>query len=110
MARHCKLIHKTWQERAEGFGDLGRFTGFKGDDLFWDTAIIGIGRQHGSQYVFVYSEEKLIEAYVNEARIMHGRDDDGLYAEADDYVGFNITCAYLGPGTPIIVNTYDENS
>ena len=106
---HCKLIHKVWQERAEGFGGLGRFTGFKDDELFWDTAIIGIGRQHGGDYVFVYSEEKLVEAYVNQARIMHGDDRVELYDEASEYVSFNITCAYLGPKTPIIVNTYEAS-
>ena len=72
------------------------------DDL--DDAIIGIGCQYTGTPLVVYSATKIIES------LMEG--DGGMDREtAEEWYGFNIACAYVGEGTPIIVEDWiiEEN-
>ena len=69
-----------------------------------DDAIIGIGCQYTGTPLVVYSATKIIES------LMKG--DDGMdYETAQEHYGFNIACAYVGEGTPIIVEDWiiEEN-
>jgi hypothetical protein len=69
-----------------------------------DAAIIGIGCQYTGTPLVVYSATKIIQA------LMEG--DEGMDQEtAEEHYGFNIACAYIGEGTPIIVEDWiiEEN-
>jgi hypothetical protein len=72
------------------------------DDL--DDAIIGVGCQYTGTPLVVYSATKIINS------LMAG--DDGMdYETAHEWYGHNIACAYMGEGTPIIVEDWviEEN-
>jgi hypothetical protein len=58
-----------------------------------DEAIIGYAIQWGSPALVVYDAEKIIEILSKEMG----------YEEAAEYFSFNIECAYVGPGTPLIL-------
>jgi hypothetical protein len=63
------------------------------DDL--DDAIIGIGKQWGGPYLFIYSADKIVECLAK----------NGMeYEEAVEWFGYNVECLYAGPHTPIIVD------
>ncbi|MCD6435563.1 MAG: hypothetical protein J7L15_04175 [Clostridiales bacterium] len=73
------------------------------DDL--DDAIIGIGCQHGSHYVAIYSKRKclnILEAQfmTNENEITSEEDPSQM---AIEWFDFNIECLYAGKNTPIIL-------
>jgi len=60
-----------------------------------DRAIIGVTFCHPSRTV--YDREKLIQAF---------HEDEGMTVqEAVEWVDFNIVGAYVGPHTPIVVDT-----
>ena len=64
-----------------------------------DDAILGIGCQWGAKPLVIYSATKIIES------LMKG--DDGMDHEtALEWYGHNIECAYVGEGTPIIVDDW----
>jgi len=46
----------------------------------------------------VYSEQKIIDKLAEEMS----------YEDAEEYYGFNIACAFMGPHTPIIIKTEYE--
>ena len=77
------------------------------DALFMDgldDAIIGVGCQYTGTPLVVYSATKIINS------LMAGK--DGMdYETAHEWYGHNITCAYMGEGTPIIVEDWviEEN-
>ena len=58
----------------------------------WDAAIIGVGQIWGMAPVVVYDTDA-----IEQALIADGWDAD----DAREYVAFNITSAYVGPGTPM---------
>jgi hypothetical protein len=58
-----------------------------------DEAIVGYAIQWGSPALVVYDAEKIIEILSK----------DMGYEEAVEYFSFNIECAYVGPGTPLIL-------
>lgn len=71
--------------------------GIHGDVLFadgFDDAIIGLGSQFNTQFM-VYDWQKCVEILV-----AGGCDVD----EAEDYMGFNVTGAYVGKHTPVFVS------
>lgn len=61
----------------------------------YDEALIGIGCRYTEAACAVYSEEKIIEILEQEMS----------YDDAVEFYEFNIACAYVGPHTPIIVET-----
>jgi len=65
----------------------------------FDEAIIGIGKQYGSELSVVYDEAKLVEALMEQ-----GMDSE----EAWDYYYVNIKHCYVGEHTPIILETVDS--
>lgn len=58
-----------------------------------DEALMGCAAQWGSPTLAVYSAERIIEILA--------RDMD--YEEAVEFFAHNIECAYVGPGTPLIL-------
>lgn len=62
------------------------------DDL--DEAFIGISRIPGEDYVACYSYSKIKEIMIKGG--MNGQD-------ADEYIEYNVLGAYVGPGTPLVI-------
>lgn len=58
-----------------------------------DEAIVGFAVQWGSPALVVYDAERIIEILSK----------DMSYEEAVEHFTFNIECAYVGPGTPLIL-------
>lgn len=59
-----------------------------------DEAIIGIGKQHGGEYVLIYSATAIIVELKKQ----------GMSSEdAVEWYGHNIQCLYAGPTTPVIM-------
>ena len=59
-----------------------------------DDAVIGIASRCGEPDLIAYSEEKIIEEYVKQGM---------SHEEAIDFLGFNVTGAWMGEGTPLVV-------
>lgn len=68
---------------------------FLGDGDEFDRAIIGTTVRDGNTVV-VYDVDLVIECLMNQ-----GMDRE----EAEEWYGFNIECAYMGPYTPIYVRS-----
>tara|TARA_R110002072_G_scaffold150561_3_gene298998 strand:+ start:55 stop:315 length:261 start_codon:yes stop_codon:yes gene_type:complete len=82
----------NWREELEEINpDALTLSGF-------DEAIIGIGSQYSKSVCVVYSEQKIIDKLAEEMS----------YEDAEEYYGFNIACAFMGPHTPIIIKTEYE--
>ena len=62
----------------------------------FDGAIVGHGGQCGQDSLVVYSLRKMIDICM--------ADSDMDYETAVEYLEFNTLCAYMGPGTPIILD------
>ena len=62
----------------------------------FDAAILGHGSAYGQEPLVVYSLRKMIDICMSDA--------DMDYETAVEYLNFNTLCAYVGPGTPIIVD------
>jgi hypothetical protein len=58
-----------------------------------DGALIGYAIQWGSPALAVYDAERIIEILSKQMG----------YEEASEFFSFNIECAYVGPGTPLIL-------
>lgn len=58
-----------------------------------DSALIGYAIQWGSPALAVYDAERIIEILSKQMG----------YEEAAEFFSFNIECAYVGPGTPLIL-------
>jgi hypothetical protein len=63
-----------------------------------DDAIIGYAVQWGSPALVVYDADRIIEILAK----------DMDYEEAAEFFSFNIECAYVGPGTPLILHRAAE--
>lgn len=103
--KKCNAVHKKWAAQAEECNPEMLRVGNPGAEKFWDLAIIGIGRQHGGPYLYIYSENRLVDAYTEYLRIEQGMEEQAAYESALEWVSFNITDAYHGPNTPIIMIT-----
>jgi len=97
-----KKLAKGWTEVMQEHNDDALTIGGPGE-LYWYSAIVGIGRQHGSDMLFVYDYDKLVDAKYNYYRAVDGLDDQAAYERACEWVDYNITDAYVGKGTPIIL-------
>ena len=64
-----------------------------------DEAIIGYAIQWGSPALVVYDADRIIEILSK----------DMGYEEAVEFFEFNIECAYVGPGTPLILHRVGES-
>jgi len=64
-----------------------------------DEAIVGIAVQWGSPALAVYDGERIVEILAK----------DMGYEEAVEYFSANIECAYVGPGTPLILYRPSED-
>lgn len=64
-----------------------------------DEAIIGYAIQWGSPALVVYDADRIIEILSK----------DMGYEEAVEFFSFNIECAYVGPGTPLILHRVGES-
>lgn len=64
-----------------------------------DEAIIGYAVQWGSPALVVYDADRIIEILSK----------DMGYEEAVEFFSFNIECAYVGPGTPLILHRVGES-
>ena len=66
----------------------------------FDSAVLGLVRQPNGETVIAYSEEKIIETLCEQMTL----------DEAYEYYSFNIQSAYMGSGTPLIIEdmTMDE--
>jgi len=73
----------------------------------FDEAIIGIGCQHGSNYIVIYDKEKCINILA-EQYIKEGINEKDAYIDAVDYFGYNTECAYVGENTPIFMEKLNE--
>ena len=62
-----------------------------------DEALMGSGSQYSKKLLAVYSSSKIIKCLIRE-----GMTEE----EALEYYNFNIACAWVGDGTPFIVNDY----
>ncbi|WP_425263832.1 hypothetical protein [Vibrio owensii] len=64
-----------------------------------DDALVGISSSDDEVYNAVYSVEKCIKAF----------EEQGMTREeAEEYFEFNTRGSYMGPGTPIYIDTLDD--
>jgi len=63
----------------------------------FDEALIGCGSQYSKQLLVVYSASKIIKCLIQQGMT----EEDAL-----DYYNYNISCAWVGDGTPFIVHDY----
>ncbi len=66
------------------------------DDQDFDAAILGVAKKTDGNDVVVYDTVRVIQVL----------ERDMPYEEAVEYFDFNISCAYLGPRTPIYLSSY----
>jgi hypothetical protein len=59
-----------------------------------DEAIVGVGCRCGQPLVVVYDRDKLIQHFHKEGMTLE---------EAEEWVSYNIEGAWLGEGTPVIM-------
>lgn len=64
----------------------------------FDGAFIGVGPVPGGEHVAIYDEAKCIEILMSR----DGMDHD----EALEFFEFNVTGAYVGPGTPMFITRF----
>ena len=83
-----------WRERMAEINEEALFIGDPGDTRF-DDAIVGIGERCGQPALLVYDYEKIIAVLQK----------DMPEEDAREYADFNITGAWLGEHTPIILYT-----
>ncbi len=86
---HNKELIDEWANNQEEDQDILTMDGF-------DEAILGHGGQCNQDSLVVYSLRKMIDICMT--------DSDMDYETAVEYLEFNTLCAYMGPGTPIIVD------
>jgi len=66
----------------------------------FDDAIIGVGRKKGSEDSIVYSYDKCVEILMER--------DEMDYEGAVEFMEFNVVDAYVGPRTPIFVQSLED--
>ena len=59
----------------------------------FDDCCIGV---EDNQCVFVYDSDMIVEKLIDQGMV---------YEEAVEYFCFNIACAYMGKGTPLLIKT-----
>jgi hypothetical protein len=59
-----------------------------------DDAFIGVARIPGEDYVACYSFMKIKEMMIK---------DGASHQDADEYIEYNLLGAYVGPGTPLVI-------
>lgn len=59
-----------------------------------DDALVGFARRCGEPMVAVYDRVLIIEELMRQG---------ASFEDADEYVAFNIEGAWLGPGTPVVM-------
>jgi hypothetical protein len=64
------------------------------DDQDFDAAILGVAQKADGHDVVVYDT----------VRVLQVLERDMPYEDAVEYFDFNISCAYLGPTTPMFLN------
>lgn len=64
-----------------------------------DEAIVGVTSTDDEVYNAVYSEEKCIQVFEKQGMSRE---------EAEEFFEYNTRGAYMGPGTPIYINTLDD--
>ena len=69
----------------------------------FDDALVGIGNQHGSEPAAIYDRDMCINILLDQA---DADDDEDPLTAAIDYFEFNIAGAYVGPHTPIFIETF----
>jgi hypothetical protein len=79
----------------------------------FDEAILGIGERPNFGPIVVYDESKIIAKLATEMEPDEDDFDtddiqDAKHQMAVEYYEFNIKCAWLGEGTPLIVRTDSE--
>lgn len=89
--RHTMSMRQKLEEYAEDTGTELLFA-----DGF-DDAIIGVGVQASRNETVVYDHRKCVEILMER--------DDMTEEDADEYMSFNVTSAWVGDGTPIFVLT-----
>ena len=71
-----------------------------------DAAIIGVGRQWGSDYVLVYDSDKCIEILEHKfAKEDTELSQEDAYVQAVEWFSYNVECAYVGKNTPIFMSS-----
>lgn len=65
------------------------------DGVDFDEAILGVAQKADGHDAVVYDT----------VRVLQVLERDMPYEEALEYFNFNISCAYLGPTTPLFVDT-----
>jgi hypothetical protein len=87
----------TMREKIDKFADLNGVEILTADGF--DDAIVGLGVQASVNYFVIYSYEKCLELL----------EKQGLsYEDAVEHLEFNVLGAYVGPGTPIFLETLSE--
>ncbi len=67
----------------------------------FEAAIVGYTVSTPHPHVAVYDVDKCLQVLV---------DRDGMtYEEADEFLGFNTLCCYVGENTPLFVRFVDSN-
>ena len=83
----------------------------------YDAALLewthGFGTKPDNRPVAVYEHDKLVEILAAEfakddARDGEEREDEERYADAQEWIDFNMAGAYLGPDAPVIVVSGDS--
>ena len=88
-----KAGKETYQRLVDDGCSVVRFS-----DL--DAAILGFGKQHGSDPCLIYSGKRIVEALMVE---------NGMeYEDAVEWYGHNEECLYAGPGTPIVMDDFTD--
>src|SRR5271155_3021906 len=82
----------------------------------YDAALLGwthsFGTKSYSRSVAVYSREKLVEIlaqdFAKDDEQQDDRDYSDLLMQAEEWIDYNMSGAYLGPDAPVIVVTADN--
>lgn len=67
-----------------------------------DDALIGSGSQWSGNPVAIYSKDKCIEVMAQQ--FAEDNDIEDPHFEAEEYLGYNTFCAYVGENTPIFMD------
>jgi hypothetical protein len=89
--------------RRDAIAELNEDALFLSED-FWDEALIGTAERCSAPTLAVYDYDLLVAVACKE----HGWNE----VEAMEYIDFNICGAWMGEGTPLILNKivdYDEH-
>jgi hypothetical protein len=76
-----------------------------------NPAIIGIGKQHGMNYVLVYDANLCKETLRQEFKKDNpSSSPEEIELMAEEWFSNNVECLYAGPNTPIILETIETLS